>query len=109
MNPYLALALAITSEVVGTSALKASHGFSRVGPSMLVLAGYGATFYLMTIALKHFSVGTVYAVWSGVGTAAITMIGWLVFRESLSLTAVAGIALIVAGVAILNLAGGTVR
>jgi small multidrug resistance pump len=105
MNPYLALALAISSEVIATSALKSSHGFTRIGPSALVVVGYAASFWLMGFTLKHFSVGTVYAIWSGIGTAAIAAIGWIVFKESLNMTAILGIVLIMVGVVVLNASG----
>lgn len=110
MNAWLALAIAIVAEVIGTSALKASNGFSRLGPSVLVVAGYAAAFYFLAMTLKQVPVGVAYAVWSGVGTVLITLIGVWVFKQSIDLAGVVGIGLIIAGVLILNLfSHGTVH
>jgi len=103
----LVLFLAIASEVVGTAALKASEGFVRLGPTMLVVVGYGLTFYLLGLALKQIPLGVAYAIWSGLGTAGAVLAGVLLWRESLNLAGVVGIALIVAGVVVLNLFPGT--
>jgi multidrug transporter EmrE-like cation transporter len=102
MNPWVLLALAITAEVIGTTALKASEGFTRIVPSVLVALGYGAAFYLMSQALKSLEVGTVYAVWSGVGIVATAIIGLIAFRENLDTPKLIGIALIVVGVVVLQ-------
>ena len=75
------LALAIASEVIATVALKASDGFSRPVPAAIVVAGYGISFFLLALVLKHFSVGTTYAIWSAVGTAAIALIGIAALRR----------------------------
>lgn len=103
MNAWLALAIAIVAEVIGTSALKASDGFSRLGPSLLVVAGYAVAFYFLALTLRHMSVGVAYAVWSGVGTVLITLIGVWVFKQSIDLAGMVGIGLIIAGVLVLNL------
>jgi small multidrug resistance pump len=103
MNAWLTLTLAILAEVVGTSALKASAGFSRLWPSMVVIAGYGVAFYFLSLTLKQIPVGIAYAVWSGAGTVLITLIGVLVFRQKIDLAGMIGIALIIAGVLVLNL------
>jgi small multidrug resistance pump len=103
----LVLFLAIASEVVGTAALKASEGFVRLGQTMLVVVGYGLTFYLLGLALKQIPLGVAYAIWSGLGTAGAVLAGVLLWRESLNLAGVVGIALIVAGVLVLNLFPGT--
>jgi small multidrug resistance pump len=103
MNAWLTLAIAIVSEVIGTSALKASEGFSKPWPSVLVVAGYAAAFYFLAATLKHLPVGVAYAVWSGAGTVLITLVGWLVFRQKLDVAGGVGITLIVAGVLVLNL------
>lgn len=100
--PYLHLAIAIVAEVIGTSALKASAGFTRPLPSLVVAVGYGAAFYFLALALKSIPVGVAYAIWSGVGVALITLIGWLVFKQRLDAAALAGIALIVAGVVVIQ-------
>jgi len=83
--PYVFLAIAIVAEVIGTSALKASEGFSRTGPSIVTVIAYGAAFYCLSITLRTVPVGVAYAIWSGVGVVAIAVIGWLVFRQSISL------------------------
>ena len=99
----LLLLLAILSEVVGTVALKASEGFARLGPTLLVVVGYVLTFYFLGLALKQIPLGVAYAIWSGLGTAGAVVAGVLLWRESLNLAGFVGIALIVAGVLILNL------
>jgi small multidrug resistance pump len=105
MSAWLTLTLtfAILAEVIGTSALKASEGFSRLLPSVVVIAGYGTAFYFLSLTLKHMPVGIAYAVWSGVGTVLITLIGVLAFRQKIDLAGMLGIALIIAGVLVLNL------
>ena len=102
----LILLLAIVSEVGGTVALKASEGFARLGPTLLVVVGYVLTFYFLGLALKQIPLGVAYAIWSGLGTAGAVLAGVLLWRESLSPAGVVGIALIVAGVVILNLFPG---
>ncbi|AFL87240.1 cation/cationic drug transporter [Terriglobus roseus DSM 18391] len=94
----LALTTAILAETSATTALKASHGFTRLWPSVTVVLGYAIAFYCMTIALRTLPIGVVYAVWSGVGIVLISLLGWLVYRERLDAAALAGIALICAGV-----------
>ena len=108
MNPssMLILVLAILSEVVGTVALKASEGFARFGPIVLVVVGYGLSFYFLALALKQIPLGVAYAIWSGLGTAGAVIAGILLWRESLTLAGAAGIALIIAGVILLNLFSG---
>jgi small multidrug resistance pump len=99
---YLYLMVAIVFEVIGTSALKATAGFTRLLPSLIVVAGYGIAFYFLALALKTIPVGVAYAIWSGVGVALITLIGWLVFKQRLDGPALAGIFLIVAGVVVIR-------
>jgi small multidrug resistance pump len=99
---WLYLAVAIILEVVATSALKASDGFTKLWPSLVVVLGYGAAFYTLSICLRSMPVGVVYAVWSGVGVVLITLVGWLFFNQELDLPAFIGIALIAAGVIVLN-------
>lgn len=103
MNAWLSLALAILAEVIGTSALKASDGFSRLWPSVVVMVGYGTAFYFLSLTLRHMPVGMAYAVWSGVGTVLITVLGVFAFRQKIDLAGIVGIGLIVAGVLVLNL------
>jgi small multidrug resistance pump len=104
---WLILAGAILAEVLATTALKLSDGFAHKGWSIVVVAGYAAAFILLARALKlQMEVGTAYAVWAGAGTAVIAAIGVLFLGESINLVKVAGIALIIGGVVVLNLAGG---
>lgn len=102
---YLTLLAAITAEVGGTTAMKYSHGFSRLWPSLLTVLGYGVSFALLAQTLKSMSVGTAYAIWSGLGTAAIVAIGTVFLGEGMSVTKTAGIALIIVGVVVLNMGG----
>ncbi|UCG98890.1 MAG: multidrug efflux SMR transporter [Burkholderiales bacterium] len=104
--PYLYLAIAIVAEVIGTSALKAAEGFTRLVPSLVVIVGYGAAFYFLSLALKVIPVGIAYAIWSGVGVALITLIGWVLFKQRLDAPALAGLALIVAGVVVIQFFSG---
>ena len=103
--PAIYLALAIASEVIATLALKSSEGFSRPLPSAIVVVGYGLSFWLLALVLKHFSVGTTYAIWSAVGTAAIALIGIALYGEGASPLKLASLGLIVLGVIGLNAAG----
>ncbi len=103
MNPWILLGLAIAAEVVGTSALKASEGFSKLWPSAIVVVSYGAAFYLLSLTLRTIPVGIAYAVWSGVGVVLIALIGWLAFGQKLDAAGMLGMGLIVAGVLVLNL------
>jgi len=98
---YLDLAVAILAEVVATSALKASEGFTRPLPSLLVVLGYGTSFYFLSLALKTIPVAVAYAVWSGVGILLITLAAMVLYRQVPDLEAAIGMALIVAGVAVL--------
>ncbi|MCT9933054.1 multidrug efflux SMR transporter [Planotetraspora sp. A-T 1434] len=103
---WLLLAAAIASEVLATSALKLSDGLSHVAWTVVVVAGYVASFILLAWTLKlQMPVGIAYAVWAGIGTAAIALIGTLFLGEGMNLTKVAGIVLIICGVVVLNLAG----
>lgn len=100
---WLYLAVAIVAEVVGTSALKLSDGFGRPGPVAVVVVGYGIAFYLLSLSLRTIPVGVAYAVWSGVGIVLVALVQGLVFRQRLDLATVIGMALIIAGVLVLNL------
>ena len=99
---WLYLSIAIVAEVIATSALKASDGFSRLGPALVVVVGYGVAFYFLSLALRGIPVGVAYAVWSGVGIVLISVIGWFAFGQALDAAAVVGIGLIMAGVIVLN-------
>ncbi|GGY19301.1 multidrug efflux SMR transporter [Streptomyces anulatus] len=102
---YGLLAAAIAAEVAGTTAMKYSEGFTRLWPSLGTVVGYLIAFTLLAQTLKTLSVGTAYAIWAGVGTAAVALIGILFLGESSGLVKIAGITLIVAGVVVLNLGG----
>ena len=104
---YLYLAAAILAEVVGTSALKASEGFTRPLPALVVLTGYAAAAYFLSLTLRTIPVGIAYAVWSGVGIVLIAAVGWVVYRQALDAAAVLGIGLILAGVLVVNLFSNT--
>ncbi|MEV6794763.1 multidrug efflux SMR transporter [Streptomyces sp. NPDC051320] len=103
--PYVLLAAAIAAEVGGTTALKYSAGFSRLWPSLATVIGYVLAFVLLAQVLKSLSVGTAYAIWAGVGTAAIAIIGIVFLGEAANAARLAGIALVIAGVVLLNLGG----
>jgi small multidrug resistance pump len=107
--PYLYLTIAILAEVIGTSALKATQGFTRFWPSVVVVVGYGVAFYFLSLALKTIPVGVAYAIWSGVGVALITLIGWIVFHQKLDAPALIGIGLIVAGVVVIQMFTGSMK
>jgi small multidrug resistance pump len=102
---YGLLAAAIAAEVAGTTAMKYSEGFTRLWPSLLTVAGYVLAFSLLAQTLKTMSVGTAYAIWAGVGTAAIAAIGMIFMGESASLVRITGIALVIVGVVVLNRGG----
>ncbi|MEV5312351.1 multidrug efflux SMR transporter [Streptomyces sp. NPDC052610] len=102
---FLLLGLAIAAEVAATTAMKYSDGFSRLWPSLLTVLGYVVSFSLLAQTLKTVSVGTAYAIWSGVGTAAIATIGVLFMGEGMTAAKAAGIALIIVGVVVLNTGG----
>jgi small multidrug resistance pump len=102
MKPWLFLSIAIISEVVATSALKSSNGFSQFWPSLVVVAGYAAAFFFLSLTLRTIPVGVAYAIWSGAGILLITVIGWLVLGQALDVPAIVGLALIIVGVVILN-------
>jgi small multidrug resistance pump len=103
VNAWLTLGIAILAEVIATSALKASDSFSHLWPSVVVIVGYGVAFFCLSLTLRHMPLGIAYAVWSGAGTALIALIGVAVYQQKLDLPAMIGIALIVAGVLVLNL------
>lgn len=103
MPSYAFLAVAIVAEVIATTALKASEGFSNLLPSVLVVVGYGVAFYCLSMTLRTLPVGIVYAVWSGAGIVLVSLLGWLVYGQKLDPWAVLGIGLIMSGVLVLNL------
>lgn len=103
MKAYLFLLIAIAGEVIGTSALKASDGMTKMIPSIVVVIGYAMTFYTLSIALKSLPVGVVYAIWSGLGIVSIVIIGICLFNECFTWMHFLGTSLILAGVLVLML------
>ena len=106
-TPYIYLLAAILAETAGTTALQASRQFTRLGPSVVVVLGYGLSFWLLALTLKTMPVGVVYAVWSGLGIVLIALIGWALFGQRLDGPALAGMALILAGVLVIHLFSDT--
>lgn len=103
MKNWLILFIAIVAEVIATSALKSSEGFTKPMASIVVVLGYIIAFYCLSLTLKTIPVGIAYAVWSGVGIVLITTVAWIVFDQKLDVWGIVGIALIMSGVLILNL------
>ncbi len=101
--PAILLVLAIICEVIATSTLKATSGFTRVLPTIVVIAGYLSSFYLLSLVLEDIPIGITYAIWSGVGIVLITIVAYVVYHQNLDLPAIAGIILILAGVLVINL------
>lgn len=99
---YLDLSMAIVAEVVGTAALKAARGLTRPLPSLLVVLGYGLAFFFLARALQTIPLGIAYAIWSGAGVVLITLLGRWLYRQTLDAAALAGMALIVAGISVLK-------
>lgn len=99
---YLYLAIAIVAEVVATMALKASAGFSRPLPSLVVVLGYGTAFYFLSLVLKTVPVGVAYAIWAGMGIVLATVAAAVIFRQIPDRAAIIGVIMIVAGVVVLN-------
>jgi small multidrug resistance pump len=104
---YFYLVLAVVMETIGTTALQASQQFTRTGPSVIVVIGYAASFYLMSLTLKVLPVGIVYAVWSGLGIVMISAIGYFVYGQKLDMPAILGMFLILAGVLTIHVFSGS--
>lgn len=102
MKNFLFLAIAILFETVATSALKSSEQFTKLVPSIITFIGYAGAFYFLSLALKTVPIGIAYAVWSGVGIVLITLIGVFYYKEIPDLPAIIGLALILAGVIVIN-------
>jgi small multidrug resistance pump len=99
VSGWAALALAIACEIAATLALRASHGFTRPLPVVLLVAGYASSFYCLALALRTLSLATAYAIWSAVGIAVLTAVGIVAFGESRSVLKLVSLALVVAGIA----------
>lgn len=102
MNPFALLLIAIATEISGTTALRVSAGFTRLWPSALVIVSYLLSFYLYALVLRNIPMGVAYAIWAGLGTAGVVLIGVLVWRDQLSIWQVLGIVLVVIGAVMLN-------
>ncbi|MCG7366193.1 SMR family transporter [Pantoea sp. ACRSH] len=105
---YLYLFIAIVAEVIATSSLKTSESFTRLWPVVVSLVGYSIAFYFLALVLRTMPTGIAYAIWSGVGIVLISVVGWVVFKQKLDLPAIIGLALIIAGVLVVNLFSKTV-
>ncbi len=106
---YIYLAVAIVSEVIATSALKASDGFTQLWPSVVTVVGYAIAFYCLALTLRVIPTGVAYAIWSGAGIVLISAVGWVAFKQSLDWPAILGMGLIVAGVVVINVFSSTMR
>lgn len=106
---YLYLALAIIFEVIGTSFLKMSNGFTHIPASIVVVLGYGLAFYFLGLTLKTLPIGTTYAIWAGVGIILLALIGWVFFKQPPDLAAWIGMLLIIAGVVVIQLFSKTTQ
>lgn len=100
---WLYLAIAIVAEVMGTSFLRSTAGFTKLLPSIMVVIGYGLAFFFLSLTLDRVPVGIAYAIWSGAGVTLIATIGWLFLGQKLDAPAIVGMGLIVAGVVVLKL------
>ena len=103
MNNWVYLGLAIFSEVIATASLKSTEGFTRLVPSIVVLVGYSAAFYFLSLTLDTIPIGVAYAVWSGVGVATITLVSFVLYDQKIDVAGLIGIGLIVTGVVVLRL------
>ena len=105
---YLYLAIAIIAEVIATNALKASEEFTRLVPSIIVLAGYGAAFYFLSLVLRVIPVGIAYAIWAGMGIVLVAIVAAIMFKQIPDWPAIVGMTLIISGVAVINIFSKTV-
>ncbi|UTO18181.1 MULTISPECIES: DMT family transporter [Acinetobacter] len=99
---YLFLTIAIIAEVIATSALKASQGFSLLTPSIITILGYAVALFFLSLTLKTIPVGIAYAIWSGAGIVLISTVGWIFFKQHLDLAAIIGLGLMLAGIIVIN-------
>jgi small multidrug resistance pump len=105
---YLYLSIAIMAEVVGTSALNAAQGFTKLCPGIIAIVAYGISLYFLSLVLKTIPIGVAYAIWSGVGIALVAMIGSILFKQIPDTPAIIGMALIISGVVVMNIFSKTV-
>jgi multidrug transporter EmrE-like cation transporter len=100
---WLTLGVAIAAEVIGTSALKAADGFTRLLPSLVVAMAYAVSFYALSLTLRSIPVGIAYAIWSGIGMVLLAVIGWVVYGQKLDAAALVGMGFILVGVLVIQL------
>jgi small multidrug resistance pump len=105
---WLFLSIAIFAEVIATSALKSSEGFTKLFPSIVVVVGYGIAFFFLSLTLKNIPIGIAYAIWSGAGITLISVIGYLIFKQQVDFPAIIGIFLIISGVIVINMFSKTI-
>lgn len=105
---YIYLTIAVICEVVATSSLKATQEFTRLIPTLVVITGYLAAFYFLTLSLKSLTIGVAYAIWSGLGIVLIAIFGYIIYNEMLDIPAIIGIVLILTGIVVINVFSGTV-
>ena len=106
--PYIYLAIAIVAEVAATSALKATEGFTKLIPSLIVFIGYGVAFYFLTLVLRTIPVGITYAIWAGLGIVLVALVGAILYKQIPDTPAIIGMGLIVAGVVVINIFSKTI-
>jgi small multidrug resistance pump len=106
---WIYLGTAIIAEIIATSALKASDGFSHLLPAVITVVGYAVSFYFLSLTLREIPVGVAYAIWSGVGITLISLVGVVLFKQHLDTPALIGMGLIVAGVVVMNVFSDTVK
>ncbi len=99
---YLYLTIAIVTEVIATSAMKASEGFTRLGPSVIVILGYATAFYFLSLVLRFIPVGIAYAIWAGMGIVLVALVAAIFFKQIPDLPAIIGMILIISGVVVIN-------
>ena len=104
---FVYLAIAVVFEVIATSSLKASEEFTRLWPSVIVVVGYGAAFYLLSLCLRTIPLGVMYAIWSGLGVVLTGIVGWVIYKEHLDAPALIGMALILSGVVVIRVFSST--
>ncbi|HIE0147212.1 TPA: multidrug efflux SMR transporter SsmE [Serratia marcescens] len=103
MSAFMYLTMAIVAEVIATTMLKASEGFTRLWPSLLVVLGYGVAFWVLSMVVKSMPLGIVYAIWSGMGIVLVSVAAVFVYQQKLDWPAIVGMGLIIAGVLVINL------
>jgi len=101
-NPFFLLSIAIVSEVIATTALKSSDGFTRLLPSVIVVLGYVTAFYFLSLVLRTIPTGIAYAIWAGVGIVLVSIVAWIVHKQTLDMAAIIGLGMIVGGVFVVN-------